>query len=433
MARYSHTGNVRKICGCAKWKECAHPWYIDYRHGKKLSEKTGTVVEKGLRCKLAPLVGREPADFADAKAEARRAIVAWKDGRDARELLPGDAPTLAVVLDAYGQRPNGAPIGPYQRGPIVRTVVNGRPLGEWRAVEITRDMIEVFRRQRPRVAGNRDLALLRAMFNWAVLGGLVPVTPFKVGTVSAVKLAREEPRTRRLQPGEEERLLLVAHGLRDLIVAALETGCRQGELLSLQWQQIGVDVFLPGGKTKAKKPRRVPISRALRAVLDARRHDPAGDPLPPSAFVFGDEAGRRRRSIKTAWANVVLKAHGVTPTHTKTGNLTPASRAALNNISLHFHDLRREAGSRWMDAGVPLATIQRWLGHHNISQTSTYLAASGGGDAEAMRAYEQATGRLPYVAVSAGSDGSLEDRSGDPCHEKPQQNAVVPNPSGVVH
>ena len=38
-----------------------------------------------------------------------------------------------------------------------------------------------FRRQRPTVAGNRDLALLRAMFNWAVLGGLVPATPFKVG------------------------------------------------------------------------------------------------------------------------------------------------------------------------------------------------------------------------------------------------------------
>jgi hypothetical protein len=54
-----------------------------------------------------------------------------------------------------------------------------------------------------------------------------------------------------------------------------------------------------------------------------------------------------------------------------------------------------------MDAAVPLATIQRWLGHHNISQTSTYLAASGGGDADAMRAFEERTGdcrMLPYRA-----------------------------------
>ena len=55
---------------------------------------------------------------------------------------------------------------------------------------------------------------------------------------------------------------------------------------------------------------------------------------------------------------------------------------------LHFHDLRREAGSRWMDAGIPLATIQRWLGHANISQTSTYLGASLGADELDMQQYE---------------------------------------------
>src|SRR6185436_1782430 len=124
-------------------------------------------------------------------------------------------------------------------------VVNGRKFGEWPAQAITRVMAEAFSRQRPTIAANRDLALLRAAFNWAVLGGLVPATPFKVGTVAAVKLAREEARTRRLQPGEEERLLLAAGGLKDLIVAALETGCRLGELLSLEWSQVRGDLFLP--------------------------------------------------------------------------------------------------------------------------------------------------------------------------------------------
>jgi integrase len=265
--------------------------------------------------------------------------------------------------------------------------VNGRRFGDWRADAVTREMFEAFRRQRPAIAANRDLALLRAAFNWAVLGGLVPATPFKVGTVAAIKLAREEARTRRLQPGEEERLLLAAGGLRDLIIAALETGCRRGELLSLQWSQVRGDLFLPAGKTKAKKPRRVPISTStvLTQVLDARRNDPAGEPLPADSFVFGDEIGRRRRSIRTAW------------------RLT-CKRARLEG--LHFHDLRREAGSRWMDAGVPLATIQRWLGHHNISQTSTYLAASGGGDADAMRAFEKTIGRVQIETPAADSTQS---------------------------
>src|SRR5207248_2286612 len=139
-----------------------------YREGREANAQTGKIRQRGLRCKLSTLVGREPADFAEAKAEARRAIVAWQDGRDARDLLPIDAPTLATVLGAYQQRPGASVSDRYQHGPILRTVVHGRPFGEWRAAAITRDMIEAFRKQRPRVAGNRDLALLRAMFNWAV-------------------------------------------------------------------------------------------------------------------------------------------------------------------------------------------------------------------------------------------------------------------------
>ena len=42
-------------------------------------------------------------------------------------------------------------------------------------------------------------------------------------------------------PGEERRLLAVAgQWLQRLIIAALETGCRKGELLSLQWQDVSL-------------------------------------------------------------------------------------------------------------------------------------------------------------------------------------------------
>ena len=300
MPTESKTDHVRKRCDCSKWKECKHPRYIDAQEGRRRYRRN-----------LDTLIRHHAADFAEAKREGNRAIQAWKAGRDAADLQPDDRPTLAVLLASYQARPHASPADKYQAGPICRTVVHGRPFGEWHAAEITRDMLEVFRRQRPLVAGNRNLALLRAVFNWAVLSELVTATPFKVGTVNAVKLRTEAARTRRLHPGEDERLLLAANGLRDLIIAALETGCRQGELLSLQWHQVGADVFLPAGKTKAKKPRRVPISSVLRGVLNARRLDPAGEPLPPSAFVFGDEVGRRRGSIKSAWATIVLKANGI--------------------------------------------------------------------------------------------------------------------------
>ena len=94
--------------------------------------------------------------------------------------------------------------------------------------------------------------------------------------------------------------------------------------------------------------------------------------------------GRRRSTIKDAW-QIALK------------------RAKIEG--LHFHDLRREAGSRWMDAGVPLATIQRWLGHTNIAQTSTYLGASLGADELDMQAFEKRVGRMvnPMLHVAFAS------------------------------
>jgi integrase len=397
MPRRSQTDNVRKICGCAKWKTCAHPWYLDYQRDNVR-----------YRDNLDLLIGKHTEDFTRAKDEARRAIVAKLEGRDPKGLVPSDDPTLGELLDAYdSEKPRQ---DRWQIGRIVATKTGsaGKPVfGQLRASTITPDTLKAFRRLRPLVAGNRDLALLRAMFNWAVLGGLLAHSPFRIGDVTAVRLSREEARSRRLQPGESERLLLAAGGLCDLIVAALETGCRKGELLSLQWHQVRAQLFLPAGKTKAKKDRRVPISTELARVLAARRNDPAGEPLPSDAYVFGDEVGRQRHSIKTAWA-------------------ATCKRAEITG--LHFHDLRREAGSRWMDAGVSLAEIQRWLGHANISQTSTYLGASLGNDDAAMRAFEERIGRiapLTQIDVSSGSDGNQATSSDQTLHEKTQQNPTV--------
>jgi hypothetical protein len=89
-----------------------------------------------------------------------------------------------------------------------------------------------------------------------------------------------------------------------------------------------------------------------------------------------------------------------------------------------------------MDAGVPLATIQRWLGHHNISQTSTYLAASLGGDADEMRAFEERIGRttsLPQVATNTGTNGSDPISTDIAASQNTQSNVIVPEQVGVIH
>jgi integrase len=266
-----------------------------------------------------------------------------------------------------------------------------------------------------------------------VLQDLVPATPFKKANVPAVKLTREDARSRRLHPGEGERLVAAADPyMRDLITAALETACRKGELLSLQWHQVRDDLSLPACKTKTKKARRVPISSVLATVLAARRHDPSGQPLPPQAYVFGDELGRPRKSIKSAWDLARLRGAGHTPTWARQknrgGKLTAESRGLLREIDLHFHDLRREGASRWLDGGVALTTIQKWLGHATLAQTATYLAATAGGDAEAMRAFEQAEGRLaplPQIAPFSRSDRPQGERSIHEDDENIRKNTVL--------
>jgi integrase len=446
MPPRSSTDNVRKICTCVKWKTCSHPWYLDYqREGVRYRDN------------LDKLIGRHAKDFNAAKDEARRAIIAKQEGRDPRGLVPADDPTLEQMLTQYvTERPRR---DRWQVPKLLSVPVpspDGRPrFGDWRLSAITTETLKQFRQLRPHVAGNRDLNLLRAAFNWAVLGGLMPRSPFRIGDVPAIRLGRELARTRRLHPGEADGLLAATSGLwRDLITAALETGMRKGELLSLQWKQVRfaprAEIFLPADKTKTKRDRRVPISTVCRRVLESRQRDPAGDVLGPEAYVFGNEIGKPvTLSNDRPWERAVLIANGKTPRTVPryagegaarrrigSGPLTRESRAALRTINLHFHDLRREAGSRWMDAGIPLATIQRWLGHTNIAQTSTYLGASLGGDEQDMEAYERAMGRLTrltQIDIPASQTRPNQTTTDTTPRKNPNKNRTLPSRAETVH
>ena len=181
--------------------------------------------------------------------------------------------------------------------------------------------------------------------------------------------------------------------------------------LSLQWAQISTspcaEIFIPAQKAKQKKARRVPISSRLKAILEMRRFGPDGEDQPSNAFVFGNAVGERTgtTSIDWAWKKTVLQAHGH-PGEPRTYD------HAYRAINLHFHDLRREAGSRWLEGGVPLHKVRDWLGHSNIAQTSTYLAGTSGGDEDYMRRFEERAGRLQNIANPSGNEGIQRESEG---------------------
>jgi hypothetical protein len=172
-----------------------------------------------------------------------------------------------------------------------------------------------------------------------------------------IRRKKEAQRHRRLEPGEEDKLLRSAEPhLQVLIVAALETCGRQGELVTLRWGDVSLErgeIILRAEHTKNRENRILPISTRFRKVLEMRRDSPAGVPLPPSAHVFGDEIGQRIGNVRRAWQTAVLRAHGHKPSwiwKKKIGakekggtRLSPESEAAYRTINLHFHGLRTKA------------------------------------------------------------------------------------------
>ena len=77
--------------------------------------------------------------------------------------------------------------------------------------------------------------------------------------------------------------------------------------------------------------------------------------------------------------------------------------AISNAIGLHFHDLRRECGSRLIEAGVNLAAVRDWLGHRDVSTTDRYLATDGVRLQEAARRLEAAASVLTTALSSEGA------------------------------
>src|SRR4029079_10488285 len=112
---------------------------------------------------------------------------------------------------------------------------------------------------------NRVIEQLRHMLNWAVGREYLERTPFRRGSETLIrKLHVDNQRPRRLTEKEETNLLAGAEPfLRSMIITALDTGMRQGEMLKLQFGDIDFSrqlIVLRALTTKSRKRRSIPIS-----------------------------------------------------------------------------------------------------------------------------------------------------------------------------
>jgi integrase len=190
----------------------------------------------------------------------------------------------------------------------------------------------------------------------------------------------------RLTEEQESRVLEAANcHLRAVTTAILETACRPGEILALQWKDVSLErrgLILTAEKTKTRSERLVPISRRLHAVLEMRQTGAVGKRLPPEAYVFGNDVGERVKSVRTAWENARVKA-------------------GLGDV--HLADIRHEAASRFDEAGVPVNFVSKILGHTNLTTTSRYLNIHRRGLHLAMEKFEESR-RLASLLQTESTD-----------------------------
>ena len=218
---------------------------------------------------------------------------------------------------------------------------------------------------------NVALKVIRSAFTEAQRDGIVSENPAVL--VQGVKVG-ETTKRRSLTNEEIERALAVANDeWRGIILAGCYTGQRLGDIAQLTWENLNLaQGELKLVTTKGKRQQILPLSKPLLNYFDAL---PAGDnpkqPLFPAAHAAKLRAkGKKVGTLSNQFYAILAKAGLVGKrTHKKRGSGRGVPRATGG---LCFHCLRRSATSAMINAGIPRAVVQEFIGHDSVEVSEHY-------------------------------------------------------------
>ena len=214
-------------------------------------------------------------------------------------------------------------------------------------IDIDKFKLHLLKKGRSKATVNRYLAGIKRAYNLLIIDGLINYNPVKRGSM----LEEDNKRNRYLT--REEWLKLkkeLPETIYYIVLVALLTGFRMGNVLNLSWEQINLDmrfIELLKQENKGKKVIRQPISDNLYEILQELKPKKSG-------YLFvNPDTFEPYKDIRKSF-NSALERAGIT--------------------DFTFHDLRRTFGTWLLQEGVDIRTIQVLLAHSDISTTERYLA-----------------------------------------------------------
>lgn len=192
---------------------------------------------------------------------------------------------------------------------------------------------------------NRELASLKHMFTIAEkLGKFDDKNPVK-----KVEFFQERQYVMKILDREEINRLIdaAADHLKPILIIALNTGMRKGEIFNLRWSDIDfIDQYIHIKKTKSNIMRKVPMNAVVATTLEKIERK--------SEFIFPSSWSKKHKHINDVFRlfKAVCKKAGIE--------------------DLRFNDLRHTAATLMVTGGVPLVTVSQILGHATIHMTMKY-------------------------------------------------------------
>lgn len=138
--------------------------------------------------------------------------------------------------------------------------------------------------------------------------------------------------------------------LKPMVLLAINTGMRRGELFNLTWSNIDFkkkNLTIVGASAKSGSTRHIPLNdEALGTLIAWRNQTNSIDLVFPNP-----NTGKRFDNIQTSWQNLIKDA---------------------KIKHFRFHDLRHHFASKLVMSGVDLNTVRELLGHSDLTMTLRY-------------------------------------------------------------